>query len=142
MLPSLHGRIMPSLRIQCCVKSTLHESSKIYPYPRRLAGPDRQFWGSKRNFGQKTHWKRWEGGGTPPHFPMVFEIERAIQTLEVDDFRPGQPPRISISFGVSLMRLSYVVARPYCCGFCDVCAASQRRRHAPPNRSALLTRLT
>ena len=46
----------------------LYESSRTYPYPRGLAGPDIvDFWG----LNCKSHWKRW--GASPPHlFQLVL----------------------------------------------------------------------
>ena len=75
-----------------------YETSRFYPYPRGLAGPETvDFWGLNASSHRKTHWKRW--GASPPTFPMGFTVGGAVYTPKIDDLRPGQPPGIRISFG-------------------------------------------
>ncbi len=70
---------------------------------------------------RRTQWKRWGGRSPhPPPFPVGFAVGGGRLDPEVDDFRPGQPPGLRISFGaltksdLSGRGLAYHARRPPC----------------------------
>ncbi len=57
---------------------TTIESSKTYPYPRGLAGPEIvDFWGLNGPSYRKAHWKRW-GAKPPPGDKDKFWISHQL----------------------------------------------------------------